>query len=64
MMQRLQSLFDQLAGIHQSEAALRSQAWQIFGENQRLPMAIETPACWRRKARISRRSGVHWSVLR
>ncbi|HRE15566.1 MAG TPA: hypothetical protein PLW86_00660 [Rhodocyclaceae bacterium] len=52
MLQTLQTLFNQLAGIYRHEAALRVKAHSIFGEKCVYPDALQTPACWRRKVRV------------
>jgi hypothetical protein len=51
MMNRLQSLFNRLAGIAILEAELRSRAHAIYDVSQSMD-SLETPACWRRKARV------------
>ncbi len=51
MMNRLQSLFNRLAGIATLEAEMRSRAHAIYCVRESMD-ALETPACWRRKSRI------------
>ena len=55
MMKRLQSLFERLVGISRYEAMLRSQAHVIFGQPELQLALLETPACWRRTARVQGR---------
>ncbi|MDD2743321.1 MAG: hypothetical protein PHV02_13695 [Rhodocyclaceae bacterium] len=51
MMNRLQSLFNRLAGIATLEAEMRSRADTIYCVRESKD-DLETPACWRRKARV------------
>ena len=52
-MNRLQKWFDQIAGVTQEERQRWATAQAIFG-GQRLDTAsLQTPACWRRKARAT-----------
>lgn len=54
MFNRLQSLFDRLAGISRHQASLLAQAQSIFAPDERGLAALDTPACWRRPARVRR----------
>ena len=49
-MNRLQKWFDHIAGITQEERERRAFARQIFGSKPVDVLALQTPACWRRKA--------------
>ena len=51
MMNRLQSLFNRLAGIATLEVEMRSRAHAIYCVRESMD-ALETPACWRRKSRV------------
>ena len=51
-MNTLQRLFDRLVGIAHYEAALRDRARQVFDAPAINLVSLETPACWRRQARI------------
>jgi hypothetical protein len=56
-MNRIQNLFDQIMGIAQIEQGQRDRAREIFSPSWRSLASLETPACWRRSCRVSRRSG-------
>lgn len=53
-MNRIQNWFDQLVGIAQLEQGQRNRAREIFSPARMSLSALETPACWRRTARVSR----------
>lgn len=46
MMNRLQQLFERLAGVHRQDSLARDS---IFSQPPREFAALEKPACWRRK---------------
>lgn len=50
-MKRLQYWFDLIVGIARDEQARLEQARAIFGNELNIE-ALQTPACWRRRARI------------
>lgn len=50
-MNRIQKWFEQIAGITQEERERRAFAQAIFGSKPVDVLALQTPACWRRKAR-------------
>ena len=52
MMQRLQSLFNSLVGIHHNDAMLRARARMIFEQPQVHFQSMEAPAYLRRRSRI------------
>jgi hypothetical protein len=52
-MQRIQKLFELLAGISAEEQARLARARAIFGTTGPDVSALQMPACWRRKQRIS-----------
>lgn len=52
MIQRLQTLFNLLVGVHQGEAMLRTRARQVFAPSFDCLAEIERPAYLRRKSRI------------
>ncbi len=52
MIQRLQSLFNVLVGVHEAEAMLRRQAHQVFGQPPAWSAEMEIPACYRRKPSV------------
>ena len=54
MMQRLQSLFNRLAGVASFEADRLALAHAIYGEQDRRYAAFEPPAYLRRQARVLR----------
>ena len=53
MMQRIQTLFNRLAGVASFEADRLALAHAIYGDNDRRFLALETPAYLRRQARIT-----------
>ena len=53
-MQRIQKLFELLAGISAAEDARLARAKAIFANNGPDIQALHTPACWRSKQRIHR----------
>ena len=50
-MQRIQKLFDLLAGISAEENARLARARAIFAEKETDLAALQLPACWRRRQR-------------
>lgn len=52
-MERIQKLFELLAGISAEEDARLARAKAIFADNPMDISALSIPACWRRKQRIS-----------
>ncbi len=56
-MDRIQNWFDQIMGIAQIEQGQRDRARQIFGASSVDLDSLQTPACWRRSARVSRVGG-------
>jgi hypothetical protein len=54
MMQRIQTLFNRLAGIASFEADRLTLAHAIYGEQDRRYATFETPAYLRRQARVLR----------
>lgn len=60
-MKRLQVWFDRLAGICHEEQARLMRARAIFSQTGPDVAALQTPACWRRRQRVTignhRRSG-------
>lgn len=52
-MKRIQKWFEQIAGVSQEERARWAMAQQIFAPRPLDVMALQTPAYWRRKARVS-----------
>lgn len=50
----IQNWFDQIMGIAQIEQGQRDRAREIFGTTRTSLAGLETPACWRRSARVSR----------
>ena len=53
-MKRLQQWFELIAGISHDEQARLERARAIFGTSCHDVEALQTPACWRRRARIVR----------
>lgn len=51
-MNRMQRLFEQIAGVCQAETQRWAMAQEIFGAPRIDVAALQKPACWRRKARI------------
>ena len=51
-MKRLQHWFDMIAGIAHDEQARLERARAIFSSNGPNIAALQTPACWRRRARV------------
>ena len=56
MMQRLQSLFNSLIGIHHNEAMLRAQAKMLFEHPRVHFQSMEVPAYLRRRSRVGSQS--------
>ncbi len=54
-MERIQKLFDLLAGISAEENARLARAKAIFAETEIDVSDLHLPACWRRKQRIGGR---------
>ena len=52
-MERIQKLFELLAGISAEEDARLARAKAIFENPSHDVAALQIPACWRRKQRIS-----------
>ncbi|MBL8405970.1 hypothetical protein SDC9_164346 [bioreactor metagenome] len=52
-MERIQKLFELLAGISAEEDARLARAKAIFADNRWDATALNVPACWRRRQRIS-----------
>jgi hypothetical protein len=52
-MERIQHWFDQIMGIAQIEQQQRDRAREIFCATPLSLARLETPACWRRIARVS-----------
>jgi hypothetical protein len=52
-MHRIQNWFDQIMGIVQIEQEQRERAREIFRTSATSLAGLETPACWRRCARVS-----------
>ena len=50
-MNQLQKWFDKVAGVTQEERARYEFARQVFGAQPIDVAVLQTPACWRRKAR-------------
>ena len=53
-MKRLQQWFDLIAGISHEEQARLERAREIFCASSTDVDALQTPACWRRRARVVR----------
>lgn len=53
-MERIQKLFELLAGISAEEDARLARAKAIFADSTMDVTTLSIPACWRRKQRISR----------
>jgi len=51
-MKRLQHWFDLMAGIAHDEQARLERARAIFSASGPNVDALQTPACWRRRARV------------
>ncbi|NMQ29246.1 hypothetical protein E4Q23_16650 [Candidatus Accumulibacter phosphatis] len=51
-MNRIQKLFEQIAGVYQAETQRWAVAQEIFTAPRMDVSALQKPACWRRKARI------------
>ena len=51
-MNRIQKLFELIAGISQKEPHRWTQAQEIFYAPRRDVLALQTPACWRRKSNV------------
>lgn len=52
MIQHLQTFFNLLVGVHQSEEMLRTRAQLVFGPSFNCSAEFEKPAYLRRKSRI------------
>lgn len=52
-MERIQKLFELLAGISAEEDARLARAKAIFADNRWDSTALNVPACWRRRQRVS-----------
>lgn len=52
-MERIQKLFELLAGISADEEARLARAKAIFADSHMDVAALQIPACWRRKQRIT-----------
>jgi len=52
-MKRLQQWFDLIAGFSHDEHARLERAKRIFGTSGPDVEALQTPACWRRCARVT-----------
>ncbi len=53
-MKQLQKWFEHIAGVTREEQERQALARQIFGQPRHDITQLQMPACWRRKARISR----------
>ncbi|MCX8146598.1 MAG: hypothetical protein N3C59_09735 [Azovibrio sp.] len=53
MLQQLQTLFDRVVGVAQSEREAYRLAREIYRPRE-LPAHIHLPACWRRRPRVGR----------
>lgn len=53
-MNRIQKLFELIAGVSHLETEKLARARLIFGHRGHDVAALAKPACWRRKARIGR----------
>lgn len=51
-MNRIQKIFDLIAGVSQIENERIARARQIFGHRGHDVAALAKPACWRRKPRV------------
>ncbi len=51
-MKRMQRLFERIAGISQDERDRWAFAQAIYGTPAKDLLALQTPACWRRKAAV------------
>lgn len=51
-MNRIQKLFEQIAGVYQAETRRWAIAQEIFTAPRVDVSALQKPACWRRKSRI------------
>lgn len=51
-MNRIQKVFEFIAGISQQERDRWALAQEIYGAPRRDVLALQTPACWRRKAYV------------
>lgn len=49
-MNRIQKWFEQIAGVSQEERVRWALAQEIFGTPRIDVLALQKPACWRRKA--------------
>ncbi len=58
-MKQIQHWFDRLVGVAAEEARLRQLAHDVFRHDRADFAALESPACWRRAARVGhpRRAG-------
>jgi hypothetical protein len=55
MMQRIQTLFNRLAGVASFEADRMALARAIYGDGNRRFLALETPAYLRRQSKVTAR---------
>lgn len=53
-MERIQKLFELLAGISAEEDARLARAKAIFADSKMDMATLQVPACWRRKQRLAR----------
>jgi len=51
-MNRIQRLFEVIAGISQEERHRWARAQEIYGAPRIDVLALQIPACWRRKANV------------
>ena len=51
-MNRIQRVFEFIAGISQQERDRWALAQEIYSAPRRDVLALQTPACWRRKAYV------------
>ena len=53
-MNRIQRVFEFIAGISQQERDRWALSRAIYGAPRHDVLALQTPACWRRKANVQR----------
>ena len=58
-MNRMQRLFERIAGISQEERDRWAFAQSIYGAPPKNLTALRTPACWRRKAAVRMAARAH-----
>ena len=58
-MNRMQRLFERIAGISQEERNRWAFAQSIYGAPPKDLLVLQTPACWRRKATVRMTTGLH-----